>query len=101
MLRLQLRHFVPSQLEVPSEALDKEVVIRYENLAAYLDTAEAHHQLTEAKNGILEVLRPGARKRRREVTPPEELKSEDERQYEQEELEELRRAHEQDKDRKL
>ena len=67
----------------------------------YLDTAEAHHQLTEAKTGILEVLRPGARKRRREVTPPEELESKDERQYEREELAELRRANEHDEDWKL
>jgi hypothetical protein len=39
----------------------------------------------ENQRGPLKPLLPGAKKRRREVTPPEELNSEDERHYVQDE----------------
>ena len=65
---------------------EQRIIIPYEELAQYLDEAEAAKQLERAEQGIQVTMPAGMRKRKRESTPPESLGSADERRFEQEEL---------------
>ena len=57
-----------------------------------MDKAEARYEFYRTKQGITDVLPAGRRKRRRELTPEEELQSEDERKFEELEAAEVRRV---------
>lgn len=78
--------------------MEQTITIPYEKLAAYLDRAETRSELCKAKQGIADVLPAGRRKRRRESTPEEELRSEDERIIEGLEAAEARRVQERDEE---
>lgn len=96
---IQLKDFVPrsARLNLTQEALEKEVVLSTEKLAAYLDAAELQALCTEPQRGTKEVLPARIRKRTRESTPPELLNSEDEAIFQREEDAEERRVKKQDK----
>lgn len=97
---IPLESFIPQsvQSDFLPEALEQTITIPYEKLAAYLDTAETRLELCKAEQGIADVLPAGRRKRRRESTPEEELRSEDERIIEGLEAAEARRVQERDEE---
>ena len=78
------------------EALHQKIGIPYEKLADFLYKAEVYEKASE--QGIVAQWRPEVKTRRRESTPPDELGSDDEKQFQREESEELRRANEEDQD---
>ncbi|MCJ1281277.1 hypothetical protein MMC26_000595 [Xylographa opegraphella] len=93
-LRLQLKHFVPSEIEAELGGLAQEILIPYEKLAIFVDKA----QDLESTENITYMPPAGIRKRRRQSTPPEEFISEDERVYRRRETIEARRVEEQDEE---
>lgn len=58
--------------------LDREIVITSKQLCDFLSSAEARQQVQMKQLGSVNRIRPGALKRRRPHTPPEQLSSEDE-----------------------
>ena len=68
-LRLQLKDFVPRQIEADPDGLAHEILIPFEKLAMFVDEAESRQNTKD----IPAVLEAGVRKRRRPSTPLEEL----------------------------
>lgn len=95
-LRLGLRDFAPPSLPLgdspegdcpPGCASDltDSFLIDSVTLCRFLDEAEKEEQESKQKIGFVEPLQQGARKRYRTKTPPEELNSEDESKFEEDE----------------
>lgn len=97
---IPLRSFVPQpdQSDILSEILEQRIVISYEKLAAYLDQAEALYESRKSKQGIQNVLSASRRKRRRELTPEEELMSDDERKFAEFKAAEAKRVQKRDEE---
>ncbi|OBT50221.1 hypothetical protein VE04_09152 [Pseudogymnoascus sp. 24MN13] len=95
-LRLELRDFAPPSLPLedspegdrpPRYARDltDSFLIDSVTLCGFLDEAEKEEHESKQKIGFVEPLQRGARKRYRTKTPPDELNSEDERKFEEDE----------------
>ena len=87
-LRLQLKHFVPRQIEADPDGLVREILIPYEKIAMFVNRAED----IQGTENIPYVPEAGIRQRKRHSNPPEEVKSEDERIYQRPEMTEARRS---------
>ncbi|KAJ6057048.1 hypothetical protein N7460_000322 [Penicillium canescens] len=77
-LRLSLRDFATEELARDHVGLEREIVITSKQLWDFLSSAEARQQIQTQHKGSINRIRPGALKRRRPQTPPEQLSSEDE-----------------------
>jgi hypothetical protein len=95
-LRLGLRDFAPPSLPLEDSPegdcppgcasdLTDSFLIDSVTLCPFLDEAEKEEQESKQKIGFVEPLQRGARKRYRTKTPPEELNSEDESKFEEDE----------------
>lgn len=79
VLRLSLRDFATEELARGHvEDLDREILITSKQLCDFLSSAEVRQQAQTKQRGSINRIRPGALKRRRPQTPPEQLSSEDE-----------------------
>jgi hypothetical protein len=87
-LTLQITDFITSELAQHARDAQETIMVPYSTLATYLNKAEGRPHGLLAGQRIPDLLRPGAIKRKREQTPPEELGSEDERSYQLKELKE-------------
>ncbi len=90
-----MKTLVPSQVRADPDALMQEIIIPYEQLASFVDQAE----YIQHSQGILatpDLLKAGIRKKKRPGTPPEELDSEDGREFERLETTEATQAEERD-----
>lgn len=72
-LRLTLRDFAPEQLTQGCPDLDREIIVSSEQLCGFLAEAEARQQAGTQHTGCMDSVRPGALKRRRYRTPPDEI----------------------------
>lgn len=77
-LRLSLRDFATEELSRGHGGLDREILITSKQLCDFLSSAEARQQVQTQHQGSINRMRPGALKRRRPHTPPEQATSEDE-----------------------
>lgn len=100
-MRIQLKHLVSSEISIPLDALDQEVVITYSQLAEYVDKAESAEREENSGHNTADSLKSGVRKRRRESTSPEVLASEDESRSEEAELKAKRAVEKKDDDWQL
>lgn len=78
VLRLSLKDFATEELARGHVGLDREILITSKQLCDFLLSAEARQQAQTQQQGSINRIRPGALKRRRPQTPPEQLSSEDE-----------------------
>ncbi|CAG7921676.1 unnamed protein product [Penicillium olsonii] len=77
-LRLSLRDFATEDLSRGQVDLGREILITSKQLCDFLSSAEARQQMQTQRQGSIDRIRPGALKRRRPQTPPEQLISDDE-----------------------
>ncbi|KAF3006198.1 hypothetical protein E8E15_001556 [Penicillium rubens] len=77
-LQLSLRDFATEELSRGHVSLDREIVITSKQLCDFLSVGEARQQVQAKQQGSINRIRPGALKRRRPQTPPDQLSSEDE-----------------------
>ncbi|KFY32935.1 hypothetical protein V495_08593 [Pseudogymnoascus sp. VKM F-4514 (FW-929)] len=95
-LRLELRDFAPPSLPLEDNPkgdrppgcardLTDSFLIDSVTLCRFLDEAEKEEQESKQEIGFVEPLQRGARKRYRTKTPPEQLNSEDESKFEEDE----------------
>ncbi|KAJ5843735.1 uncharacterized protein N7525_001476 [Penicillium rubens] len=76
-LRLSLRDFATEELSRGLTSLDQEISITSRQLCDFLSCAEEEQRGQTLLQGSINLLRPGAGKRRRPQTPPEQLSSEE------------------------
>lgn len=97
---IPLKAFVPQPLQsnILAETLEQRIVISYEKLAAHLNQAEVRVEICETKQGMRNKLSASRRKRRRELTQVEELRSKDMKKFERLEAAEAERAPVQDEE---
>ena len=78
--RIPFRSFTPEDIcsQFSPETLDEELVLSYEKLALYLQSAEGEEELRKAGQARVKPLRAGMRMQMRASTPPEILSVEDE-----------------------
>lgn len=62
--------------------LDREILITSKQLCDFLSSAEARQQIQTQQQGSINKMRPGALKRRRPQTPPDQLSSEEDESVE-------------------
>ncbi len=84
-LELQLQDFAPIAVLQRYGALRERVVISSATLCHSLSECEANARRVAQKECLSDTLEPGTRKRRREKTPPEQINSDDEGRFDQEE----------------
>ena len=77
-LKLELADFAPEDL---ARGITGSISIDSATLCRFLDEAEQMDQKAKQKQGAVQHLVPGAKKRRREKTPTEDINSDDERRY--------------------
>jgi hypothetical protein len=95
-LRIRLEDFAPQML-VPKEAgSDTDLLISRGKLCEYLRDAELSELTSKPNGGVSETLPAGVRKRRRSSTPPEQLNTDDEHQFEEHENRAVKRSHRDD-----
>jgi hypothetical protein len=75
-LKLELRDFAPEDL---ARGISGSFLIDSATLCRFLNEAEQEEQEAKQERGVVQRLLPGAKKRRREKTPPEDVNSEDDR----------------------
>ena len=95
---LQVKDFIFPAPAQNADDVQGEIVISYSKLAEHLNEAEGRFHGTISSQRNPKLLRPGAIKRRREQTRPEELELEDEQLYQQEESNDEKRAEAKDAD---
>lgn len=81
-LRLMLKDFGTNELTQEWPDLSQEITISSEQLCDYLQEAEARQAAYVRRVGSINNVRPGALKRRRTETPPDNTSSEDVSKYE-------------------
>jgi hypothetical protein len=84
-LNLRLEDFAPEVIVRGFTNLQGHISISSQNLCTYLDKAEALNSIRKHKNGVETPAPANLKKRKREKTPPEELESEDETKFQEEE----------------
>ncbi|CAG7987309.1 unnamed protein product [Penicillium olsonii] len=77
-LRLRLRDFATEDLSRGQVGLHREILITSKQLCDFLSCAEARQQMQTQQQCSIDRIRPGALKRRRPQTPPEQLSSDNE-----------------------
>lgn len=80
-LELQLQDFASEALTENSQFTAQRVFISSNTLYSFLTRAQNYEKQIKEMKGTMSPLRPGARKRPRQKTPPDELKSDDERRF--------------------
>lgn len=74
-LKLELKILLPKY--ILTDGVSGSLLINSATLCRFLDTAEQVEQKAKQVRGIVQRFLPGAKKRRRENTPPEEINPED------------------------
>ncbi|TVY90308.1 hypothetical protein LAWI1_G003603 [Lachnellula willkommii] len=80
-LELRLRDFTTEELADSDGRLRDPIWISAHTLCACLEGAENTASIVKQKAGVVRSTKPWVRKRRRESTPPEELKHKDEKRF--------------------
>jgi hypothetical protein len=80
-LQLRLRDFTTEALAEPDGRLRDPIVISANTLCSFLEHAEDKASAVGQQTGVVTSAKPWVRKRRRETTPPEELKYKDEKRF--------------------
>jgi hypothetical protein len=84
-LHLRLEDFATEALVETYEDLEGHIFIPSNALCAYLDRAENRESTIKQERGVVKPLKSNVRKRRRQSTPPEELQSDRETRFLQDE----------------
>ncbi|ELR06578.1 hypothetical protein VC83_06264 [Pseudogymnoascus destructans] len=80
-LQLRLRDFTTEDLAQPNGRLRDPIFISANTLCSFLENAERNASVATQQTSIITSAKPWVRKRRRERTPPEELKHNDEKRF--------------------
>ena len=75
--RLSLRDFATEELTRGQTGLDCEILVTSKQLCEFLSGAEARQQVQTQRQGSINQIRPGALKRRRPQTPPDQPSSDE------------------------
>lgn len=97
-LEIQLRDFATENLIKNSNAITQRIFIASSTLYDYVTKAEADAEIVKERRGEMFQLKPGAKKRRRQKTPLQELTSDDVRRFLDEEERDAKRITRHDTD---
>ncbi|KAH6708922.1 hypothetical protein BKA61DRAFT_615088 [Leptodontidium sp. MPI-SDFR-AT-0119] len=86
-LQIRLRDFAPDDIFDGMDIPQENVTISAEKMCTFLEAAEKKAAMIRQKTGVVKsaIVKPWAKKRRREITPAEELHPRDEKRYKAEE----------------
>jgi hypothetical protein len=91
-LRIRLEDFAPQQLIPKQTTLGKDLFISSARLCEYLCDAELSESTSKQNRGVTETLPSAIKKRRRPPTPVEQLDTDDERRFQEDEKRALKRS---------
>jgi hypothetical protein len=84
-LRIRLEDFAPQLLVPKQTSSDNDLFISSAKLCEYLRDAESSESTSKPNSGVFETLPPHIMKRRRSSTPAEELNTDDEHRFKEDE----------------
>jgi hypothetical protein len=96
-LRLHLEDFAPPLLSKHIK-FDRDIFISSTSLCAYLHDAEQDEINVKQMRGYVEPLKPGVKRRRHSSSSAEQLNTDDESQFQQEEQRDAKRSQRADRD---